>query len=406
MAKVKELRYVCNITGEGITTDWDVYGTDLGIPVYSEAQKKMYFLFGDTFGAGNPDDPSKGKNWRGTIAGYTSDLDFTNGIKWEGFLDDANGDARQLVPAHYTPNDAKIERTKICQGGIEVNGALYFFYESIRYWGPHASGIWFLNFGGTIKSTDGGKTFSKLYDLTWIEPTDEEGIKVARDLTLEDMSFVPARGVEFDAKAHVAPGFGQMYATDGKDGYIYVYGRPGGRKKGIKVGRVKKENIESFAAYEYLTEFDGDKAVWKPFREGLDAIIANPEKADVIPAPTSNMSVQYNEYLGKWMLIYFYPGGEGSYFEADEKPCGIYYSLGDTPYGPFTTPELVLPYNHPELTRELPGAINKNGLYGGFTHEKMYREGGKIVPIIISQWHDRVGLPRIYGSRLFEIEFE
>jgi len=218
MAKVKELKFVCDITGEGITSDWDVYGTDLGIPVYSEAQKKMYFLFGDTFGAGNPDDPSKGKNWRGTIAGYTSDLDFTNGIKWEGFLDDANGDARQLVPAHYTPNEAKIERTKICQGGIEVNGVLYFFYESIRYWGPHASGIWFLNFGGVIKSTDGGKTFSKVYDLTWIEPTDEEGIKVAKSLTCEDMSFIPTRGMEFDAEAHVAPGFGQMYATDGKDG--------------------------------------------------------------------------------------------------------------------------------------------------------------------------------------------
>jgi len=390
MFNIKETRYVQTVTGEGITSQWDVYGTDLGIPVYSEAQKRMYFLFGDSFGEGELY-PGKPMNWRGTIAGYTSDLDFTNGIKWEGFLDDGNGVARQLVRAHYSKNEAKIERTKISQGGIEIDGTLYVFYESIRFWGEDR---WYINYGGVIKSTDGGKTFSKVYDLSWIEPTDDEGVKLASSLILEDMELEPVSNVKFDANAHIAPGFGQMYAADGKDGYIYVYGRLGGRVAGIKVGRVKKEDIECFERYEYLTEFDGDKAVWKPCREGLDAIMAAPEKAEMIPARTSNMTVCYNEYLGKWMLMYYKPGQ------------GIYCCFADTPYGPYSEGVEALPYDHPALSADLPEAKGRSALYGGFTHEKMVREGGKIVSFVVSQWVNRENKPRFYGSRLFEIEFE
>jgi len=41
----------------------------------------------------------------------------------------------------------------------------------------------------------------------------------------------------------------------------------------------------------------------------------------------------------------------------------------------------------------------------------MNREGGKIVPIVISQWYGRTDpenpdIKRFYGSRLYEIEFE
>ena len=399
--KIKEVRFVSNITGETQTGEWDVYGTDLGVPVYSASQQRMYFLFGDTFGRAEVDKTQKA-NWRGTVAGYTDDFDFTNGINWKGFLDDGNGNARELVAAHYSPNADKVERTKISQGGIEIDGALYVFYESINHWGPYASGLWFLNFNGTLKSTDGGKTFEKVYDLTWVEPTDDEyRLEVAKKLATEDMELQPS-GVEFDVKAHIAPGFGQMYGCDGKDGYIYIFGRYGGRIHGIKVGRVKKENFENFSAYEYLTEFKDGKAVWKPYREGLDAIIAEPEKAEIIPAPTSNMSVAYNNYLSKWMLTYYYPGE------------GINYALSETPYGPYTEPEVFLPMDHAELMRGIPSKITKNCLYGGFTHEKMFRENGKIVPLIVSQWYSlapetgnpNLGKQRYYGSRMFEIEFE
>ena len=390
--KIKEIRYISTVTGPGVTDKWDVVGTDLGIPIYDPSNKKMYFLFGDTEGESEID-KTKTRNWRGTIAGYTTSLDFSDGIKWDGFISDENGNARELVIAHHSSTPIK-ENTKISQGGIVIDENLYIFYESIRGWGPRASGYWYLNFGGVIKSSDGGQSFEKVYDLTWIEPTKDAELENAVKVIKEDMMLNPIN-FDFDAEAHIAPGFGQMYACDGKDGYIYVFGRHGGRIHGIKVGRVLKEKFEVFSEYEYLTEYDKDgKAVWLPYRLGLDAIAKYPEKAEIIPAPTSNMSVAYNEYLKKWMLVYYYPNK------------GICFATAEHPYGPYTDITLALPIDHPELIKDIQLGVNGNSLYGGFTHERINRENGKIVSLVISQWYDRPNTNRFYGSKLFEIELD
>ena len=131
--RVSDIRFVGDMTGVGITTPWDVLGTDLGIPVYSPSRRRMYFLFGDTFGVpegavlkdnkicavGAPE--GRTTNWRGTIAGYTDNFDLTNGIHWNGFLDDGDGKARALIRAHHMKNAQEKEVTKICQGGIEID---------------------------------------------------------------------------------------------------------------------------------------------------------------------------------------------------------------------------------------------------------------------------------------------
>ena len=390
--KIKGIKYVSTVTGPGITDKWDVIGTDLGIPVYNHTNKRMYFLFGDTEGASEVD-KSKPRNWRGTVAGYTNDLDFKKGINWEGFIGDESGNAVELVKAHHNSSPIK-ENTKISQGGIEINGNLYVFYESIRAWGPRASGYWYLNFGGVIKSSDNGEHFEKVYDLSWIEPTSNEELENAVMVIKEDMMLNPI-DIEFDVHAHIAPGFGQMYACDGKDGYIYIFGRHGGRIHGIKVGRVHKEKFEIFSEYEYLTEYTADgNAVWLPSRPGLDAIAQSPEKAEIIPAPTSNMSVVYNGHLKKWVIVYYYPNK------------GICIATADKPYGPYTDITLALPIDHPEIIKDIQVGVNGNSIYGGFTHEMMNRENGKIISIIISQWYDRPGTHRFYGSKLFEIELE
>ena len=85
---------------------------------------------------------------------------------------------------------------------------------------------------------------------------------------------------------------------------------------------------------------------------------------------------------------------------------GIYYALSETLYGPYGTPKVLLPIDHHDLTCRMPPDSNSNCLYGGFTHEVMHREQGRIVPFVISQWYRWPGQPRYYGSRLFEAEFE
>ena len=117
--KLKKVRCITDITGSELTGQWDVVGTDLGVPVYSPAYQRMYFLFGDTYGS-IPEDPLAETNWRDTVAGYTEHLDFSKGVLWDGFVADEHGRARELIRAHYAYT-GNVEVSKISQGGIEVN---------------------------------------------------------------------------------------------------------------------------------------------------------------------------------------------------------------------------------------------------------------------------------------------
>lgn len=393
---IKSVRMIDDITGYGHTHQWDVWGTDLGIPVYSPTYQRMYFLFGDTF---SPPEGVKPKitsnkdkykmcNRRGTVAGYTTDFDLSNGLRWEGFLSDKKGNARALIDAHYTGNTG-CESTKISQGGIEIDGALYVFYESIRNWDSASTGFnrsWRINYSGVIKSLDGGETFERVYDLTWVETDQGENVEVIKRLAEEDMELRPS-GFDLDLSTHVAPGFGQMYPVDGKDGYVYIYGRHGGRAHGIKVGRVKRNKFESFSEYEYLTGFENGDPVWVKGQEGLNILHNREPECDIIAGPCSNMTVHYNAYLSKWVLIYYKVG------------IGIMFAVSDTPYGAYSTPKVLLPIDDPMLTEDNPKGGNV--LYGGFTHELLNKEGGKRMMMIISQFYTG-----FYNSKLVEVTFE
>ena len=109
------------------TLEWDVDGTDLGIPMYSEKEKSLWFFFGDTFSTPFPSD----ENWRGTVIGKTSNFDLENGFKFDTFVLDEQGKAKDLIFAHHSTQEELYERTKICQGAVEVCGTVYAFYEFI-----------------------------------------------------------------------------------------------------------------------------------------------------------------------------------------------------------------------------------------------------------------------------------
>lgn len=393
--KIKARRVVGDgdVTGKEITGKWGVELTDLAAPVYSPSTKRMYYIFGDTFEL-DPVDRCKEINWRGIVVGYSSSLDVSNGIQWDGFLDDESGKARSLIDCKYLGNnDMHYEISKTSQSGIEIDGAFYVFYESIRYW--DIPEYWYVNFGSVLKSVDGGKTFERVNDLSWIEPTDPENGAIAKTLAEEGMDFSPS-GHTVDLQEHLAPGFGQLFGADGKDGYIYLYGRYGGRMRGIRIARVKRKNFEIFAEYEYLLGYDEDgEGIWKKGRAGLDAMRNLGDKCEAIPGPTSNMSVFYNNYLQRWMLVYY------------KRTEGIYFATSLTPYGPFDTPREMLSIHDPGIkTNGYDLGHIHNLLYGAFCHEVLCREGGRIVPLFVSQWLDAPGEPRYNAARLFEIEFE
>ena len=167
MLNIKNVRAAADITGRHLTSKWDVVGTDGGKMIYSPKYRRMYLFFGDTFGV-DPKNPMKETNWRGSVAGYTSDFDFSRGIRWDGFLLDDQGRAKEIIKKHMSHNDANKEVTKICQGGIEVDGVMYVSYESIRHWGT--AGRWDANFSGILKSTDGGETWEDSWNQGYNTP--------------------------------------------------------------------------------------------------------------------------------------------------------------------------------------------------------------------------------------------
>lgn len=370
-----KIRFVDFITGEKYTGQWRVKGTDLGIPFYSRKEDKLYFVFGDTFDSSMPSDNSY---WRGTIAGYTHDFDFSEGIRWDGFLEDENGAAKELIWTHHSKNEEYFDRTKICQGGIEIDGAIYLFYECIRHWGE--AGYWDVNYAGVIKSTDCGKTFSRVNQLSWVESDEGEFVDKIQTLSEEDIHLQPS-GEKVDLSKRVAPFFAQIYPAYGKDGYVYIYGRRAGRQFGIKVGRVKIEQFENFDEYEYLVRFENGNAVWKKGKEALKEIAENEAAADIIKGATSNMSVVYNSYLRKWMLIFYRPGK------------GIVYQTSNTPYGEFSDEKMLIPENY-----AFPSG---HGCYGAFSHERMLSRGGRLVYVVVSQW-----TKTLYSSMMYEISLD
>jgi hypothetical protein len=98
---------------------------------------------------------------------------------------------------------------------------------------------------------------------------------------------------------------------------------------------------------------------WVKGAQGLSSLLKNPYFA-VGPA-VSEMSVAYNEYLGKYIMP-FYRNGK------------IIIAQSEKPYGTFSDTITV-------LTQQ-----DYNGIYGGFIHPEFITDGGKSIYMTISCW--------------------
>lgn len=364
-------------TAKVSTLKWKVWGTDIGLPFYSKKYNSLYYIFGDTFSTEFPKD---GKDWRGTVIGVNKISTIKNGnFKFDSFITDETGMAKDIIPSHHLTDEDKYEVTRIATGGIEINGTLYLFYESIREW--HHPGGWDVNYCGAIKSNDNGQTWERVHDLTWVEECSGPNIKTIRTLSEENMDMTPS-GIHLDLEKRVCPAFAQTYVIPYGE-YAYIYGRRSGRKDGIVVGRVKQNEFESFDSYEYLIGYDSKKeGIWMKGSQGLKYINEHEEQCSIVPKPCANMTVMYNNYLNKWLLLYYKPGQN------------IVMHTSDTPYGPYTQNYEVL------IGLDYPFPKGKY-IYGCNSHEYLCLENGKIIRLILSQWTDQ-----IYGSELYEIKFK
>lgn len=295
-------------------------GADLGI-MWDNGQtgagNQILMAFGDTFG--NCTVP--GQEWRSNTLFRSSDRNLADGIS---VPDPVYGDIYAGSPVNPgRPNFAKQiinslglagqEATVIPTTGIAVGTTQYVDFMSVSAWGN--PGSWSTNFSAIAVSNDNGET--------WTVPRS----------SIRPSWFFSVPSLLLSANTFI---WGYQNFQQGafvrKDGYVYAFGTGAGRGGMAFVSRVKEDAITNVWAYEYYSPFG-----WIP---------ACPFCAvQVIWDATSEMSVAWNDYLNKFIVLYTNALNNVVMRTAD-KPEGP-WSAATTLVTSASMPGLYAPFIHP-----------------------------------------------------------
>ncbi len=396
------------------TAPWVVGGTDLGIMWVGGTQNGtpvVYALFGDTF-----DQRQRQTGWRNNVLFRTTDLNLSNGLSFDtaivtpggtgpgshpewnqwwgpsypnGLKDKTIGAAQVILdPVVFQKNQGFSHLgkayTMIPTAGIAIGdpGAgpeqvtQYATVMSIKQWG--AAGHWTTNYSAIAKSTDGGKTWTVLKD------------------TVRESNKDP----NFQQNALVYGKDGDVDADDNR--YIYVYGTPAGRQGSAYVARVPENQFEDLSAYQYYAGEQGGQSKWVTGDpSAATAVIGTAGNRSILPQKgilgffvrpveavlnfilpglfkpggllnaggrhgnVSELSVQYNPYLDKYVAMY--TDGSGSVvMRVSDTPQGVWSDTVTVQEGRLlgSRAGMYAPMIHPlSGTGQLDGGANEQYLY-------------------------------------------
>ena len=132
---------------------------------------------------------------------------------------------------------------------------MYLHYMGVRLWGE--PGHWTLSRSGWAYSDDKGETWKQPKDATWEGDTN----------------------------------FGQA-ALVNSEGNIYIFGIHGGRYGGVELARVPQADVLDMSKYSYWSGSE--------WTTELDSA------TEIVPAPVDELSVAYNNFLGRWIMLYLH----------------------------------------------------------------------------------------------------
>ncbi|MBN9618984.1 MAG: DUF4185 domain-containing protein [Actinobacteria bacterium] len=302
---VSPTNFVAYETGAGSINDtagaWDVGGTDLGIS-WDDNQGHVLVAYGDTFGAPytapaqSSNNAPVGGDWRSNVLAVSSDHDLADGMSFDSMVTDSTGHAKELISSL---KQTGVEQTVIPTAGIAVGTRQYMAYMSVKQWGS-TGGVWTTNYSGIAYSDDDGQTWVK-DAVTW--PNNASGTD-----PFQQAAFVH------------------------RDGYVYMFGTQNGRFGPAYVSRVPENSVLDKSAYQYWTG-----SAWQT---GADTIAAT-----VVSGTVAELSVQYNDYLGKYLMMYIDPTADA-----------LVLRQADSPQGPWSDETIV------------QQSSEYSSMYGGFMH--------------------------------------
>jgi hypothetical protein len=291
---------------------WNVKATDLGI-MWDNGAGQVLSAFGDTFGDAwvGPGGGALGAgdaNWRSNVLLRSTDTTLADGMDYSSAVTGSDGRAREILPGVH--DEAAGEVTKIPTAGISIGSRQYLSFMSVKHWGQ--PGQWDTNYAKLAYSDDNGTTWTTTNTPTWENPSLTDRFQQ------------------------------QAFARSG--GYLYVFGTPSGRGGSAYLARVAEASVLTQSAYQY----------WN----GTSWVASESSAAAVVSAPVSELSVRYDAYTGKWLMMYLQ--GED-----------IILRSASSPTGPWSSPQIVV------------SSADYPGLYGGFMHP--WSANGTIY-FTMSQW--------------------
>ncbi|WP_313673627.1 DUF4185 domain-containing protein [Mycolicibacterium sp.] len=304
-------------------TQWaNIYGTDLGIMWFNGINGKTQLAFGDTFSA-----PNMTGDWRSNVLLLSDDTNLSDGLTLI-----RTGPAYQFIPA--ARNQVFIigsEVTNIPTSGIYANNNNYVNYMSVKSW--DTPGRWTTNYSAISQynpATDKWELQTNTirpaaFFRTWAPYQ-------AGDQNFQQMAYV----LQPESKV-----------VAGEPRYVYAFGTPAGRAGSAYLSRVPEDSVTVMRKYEY---WNGERWVGSAAR--AEAVIGDSDKSpglfgwaiDIANNPNffggimagftgaktggnvSEMSVQYNEYLDKYVVLY----GNGA--------NNVILRTADSPEGPWSDP--------------------------------------------------------------------
>lgn len=276
------------------TQDANVLGTDLGI-MWDNGNGQVLTAFGDTAGLGLPNLLVGSLwSWRSNVLFRSGDRNLADGMTFDSTPRDIVGQSKELVPSPKIPF---VEISRIPTAGVAADGMQYMSMMSVKSWGE--PGRWDTNYSSLVFSTDNGEN--------WIEATETRRPPVGGNLNFQMGAFVKSGG------------------------YVYQYGTPPGRGGLVYLARVREPQMRDLRAYEY---WDGGKWV----RENPDVA------APVTFGGVGEISVQYNDYLGQYLML------------TTDNRNSVVMRRASNPAGPWSAPEVLVDGN------ELPT------MYGAYMH--------------------------------------
>ena len=313
------------------STRYSVWGTDVGtmwdngIPDDPRTtdinEHQVLIAVGDTFSGPNS------AGWRPNTIFRSSDSNLTDGItiadgqwfngNWFGGapLGPNSTTARPIILAQNLPAGLASGVTLIPTAGIslptpgaEFGATQYLSFMSVKQWG--SPGRWTTNYSAIAYSVDNGENWK-----------------------------VAPSSVRLNSPYGGNKNFQQAAFVLGDDGYVYSYGTPNGRQGAAYVSRVLPKDILDVSKYEYYSKgttgwFSSTPAGWYKNDPGKATPVFGQEGGACGVANAGNtvseMSVQYNKELNKYVVLY------------GDQSNNIVMRTSDTPQGTWSSAKVLM----------------------------------------------------------------